>query len=157
LYVSDGQTTAIAPQGIRDSGTVSVQVEYKGVASQPVSLPVLPVRPGIFTVNRSGTNQAVIINSDGSLNSTSNPAQRGSVVSLYATGGGLAAPSVADDQLRDDSPSKLLAPHVLLTYTMDFEEYASDDALSAGEVAGSVEGLIKIVAQLPDFLYTGTN
>ncbi len=43
--------------------------------------------PGIFTT--TGVNgQAAAINQDGSLNSASNPAARGSVVSLYATGQG---------------------------------------------------------------------
>ena len=36
----------------------------------------------------SGTGQAAAINQDGSLNSESNPAPRGSIVSIYATGQG---------------------------------------------------------------------
>jgi uncharacterized protein (TIGR03437 family) len=43
--------------------------------------------PGIFTI-AGGTGQAAATNQDGSVNSTANPAARGSVVSLYATGQG---------------------------------------------------------------------
>ena len=43
--------------------------------------------PGIFTTT-GATGQAAALNQDGSLNSASNPAARGSVVSIYATGQG---------------------------------------------------------------------
>ncbi len=55
------------------------------VAGSPV--PVVGSAPGIFTVS-GGIGQAAANNQDGSLNSASNPAARGSVVSLYATGQG---------------------------------------------------------------------
>jgi uncharacterized protein (TIGR03437 family) len=48
---------------------------------------VVSAAPGIFTT-AGGTGQAAATNQDGSLNSESNPAARGSVVSLYATGQG---------------------------------------------------------------------
>jgi uncharacterized protein (TIGR03437 family) len=164
LYASGAQTTAVAPQGIRDSAAVSVQVEYKGVPSKAVVLPVLPMRPGIFTLDASGGGQAVVTNSDGSLNSTANPAEHGSVVSIYATGGGLVAPSVTDGQVRGDPPPKLLASVVRLLYSRDVDgdgllleyEISVAEVVSAAEVAGSVGGLVQIVAQVPDYLSAGT-
>jgi uncharacterized protein (TIGR03437 family) len=49
--------------------------------------------PGIFAVG-GGTGPAAALNEDGTANSASNPAERGSIVSLYATGDGGAAVSV---------------------------------------------------------------
>jgi uncharacterized protein (TIGR03437 family) len=49
--------------------------------------------PGIFTVN-DGTGQIAANNQDGSINSAANPAARGSVVSLYATGQGSGPASI---------------------------------------------------------------
>ncbi len=52
------------------------------------SIPVAGAAPGIFTTAGSGTGEAAAINQNGSLNSASNPAPRGSIVSFYATGQG---------------------------------------------------------------------
>ena len=78
---------------------MDVQVEYKGVRSEAVTAPVLASRPGIFSLDGSGQGQGAILNEDGSLNSPSNPALRGSIITIYATGGGEAAPGVVDGQI----------------------------------------------------------
>ncbi|MGD0131091.1 MAG: hypothetical protein ABSE57_03550 [Bryobacteraceae bacterium] len=45
--------------------------------------------PGLFTVDGSGSGQVAAVNQDGSLNNGANPAQAGSVVTLFATGQGV--------------------------------------------------------------------
>jgi uncharacterized protein (TIGR03437 family) len=55
-------------------------------------VPVATAAPGIFTIGATG--QAAALNQDGSLNSVMNPADRGSVVSIYATGQGSGAANV---------------------------------------------------------------
>jgi len=73
------QVNAIIPSGIAPgSATITVSGPL-GTATQSVS--VLPVAPGVF----------VIANQDGTLNSASNPAQRGAYVSIYGTGLGATA------------------------------------------------------------------
>jgi len=67
-------------------------VEYDGILAVAVTVPVLPAVPGIITTNSQGTGQAVALNQDGSLNSASNPAARGTIVILYATGEGSEVP-----------------------------------------------------------------
>ncbi len=42
--------------------------------------------PAIFTVNGSGSGQAVALNEDGTVNSAANPAKGGSLVRLFGTG-----------------------------------------------------------------------
>ena len=49
--------------------------------------------PGIFTM-ANGMGQAAANNQDGSINSATNPAARGSIVTLYATGEGVNVSSV---------------------------------------------------------------
>jgi uncharacterized protein (TIGR03437 family) len=68
-------------------------VEYNGIYSVAATVPVLPAIPAIITVNSEGTGEAVAVNQDGTLNSASNPAARGSVVTLYATGEGQRNPA----------------------------------------------------------------
>jgi len=41
-------------------------VEYDGILSVAVTVPVLPAVPGIITTNSQGTGQAVALNQDGS-------------------------------------------------------------------------------------------
>ena len=60
--------------------TVDVQVEYNGVRSESLIVPVLEARPGIFSIEGSGRGQAAVTNEDGSPNSAANPARRGSVI-----------------------------------------------------------------------------
>ena len=83
VYVSDQQSSAIIPYAMAGRASVDVQVEYKGVRSDPVTVPVLASRPGIFSVDASGQGQGAILNEDGTLNSASNPARRGAVISIY--------------------------------------------------------------------------
>ena len=49
-------------------------------------LPVVPSAPAIFTQDSSGAGPGAVFNEDTTLNSPSNPAARGSVAVLFATG-----------------------------------------------------------------------
>lgn len=42
--------------------------------------------PGLFTASANGSGQLAVLNQDGSVNSPTNPAARGSVISLFGTG-----------------------------------------------------------------------
>jgi uncharacterized protein (TIGR03437 family) len=86
FYTSATQINALAPGSLTPNSptTLSIVVDGVTVATSPV--PVATASPGIFTTGASG--QAAALNQDGSLNSATNPADRGSVVSIYATGQG---------------------------------------------------------------------
>jgi hypothetical protein len=73
-YTSSGQINAVVPFGIAGSSQAELLVQYQGVESNRVSLPVASAVPGIFTLNRSGTGPAVVVNEDGTFNSAANPA-----------------------------------------------------------------------------------
>jgi uncharacterized protein (TIGR03437 family) len=75
--------SAVAPFGLQGRASTQVQVEYLGVASAPIAIPVATALPGIFTVNASGKGAAIT-------------AAAGSTIVLYATGGGAMTPAVAD-------------------------------------------------------------
>jgi uncharacterized protein (TIGR03437 family) len=88
IYATKNQVAAVVPYELAGSDSTEVQVEYKGVLSVAVTVPVLAAVPGIITTNSQGTGQAVALNQNGSANSAANPAARGSIVTLYATGEG---------------------------------------------------------------------
>ena len=87
FYTSATQINALAPVSLAANSTTQMSIVVNGAAIAGSSVPVVATAPGIFTTT-GATGQAAAINQDGSLNSASNPAARGSVVSLYATGQG---------------------------------------------------------------------
>ncbi len=85
VYVSAKQVSAIIPAGATGQNA-QVAVQYLGQTSTAVTVPLAAAAPALFTVNSSGTGQALAINADGSLNGTSHPATPGSTVTLYLNG-----------------------------------------------------------------------
>jgi uncharacterized protein (TIGR03437 family) len=152
VYVSDKQSSAIVPYGVAGQTSVDVQVEYKGVRSEAVTVPVLTSRPGIFSLNGSGQGQGAILNEDGSVNSAANPAQRGSILSLFGTGGGEAVAGIVDGQIvRDAVPRTNLPVSVVFDLGLADFGIASKQAevLYAGGVPGSIAGLLQVNFRVP--------
>ena len=96
LYlVSPGQINFVVPMNAPTSGTANVVVQQvsTGQILGAGTLPMSTVAPGIFMgaqlpVGAQGY-QAAVINQDGTVNGASNPAPRGSIISIYATGQGV--------------------------------------------------------------------
>ena len=91
-YASATQINAVVPYEIAGQTSVSMQVQYQGAQSASTALQVANASPGVFTVNSSGTGQAVAADQDGSFNGPSTPATKGSYVTIYFTGGGQTNP-----------------------------------------------------------------
>jgi uncharacterized protein (TIGR03437 family) len=96
VYSFQPQIAAYIPYEIAGKRFTEVQVTYNGAKSNPILVPVTAAAPGIFTYDPRGIGQAAALNQDNSYNGTSNPAPRGSVVVLFATGEGMTNPAGAD-------------------------------------------------------------
>jgi len=88
LYTSAGQIAVMAPYYLYWKNSASIQVEVNSLKSNTVTVFVQQSQPAIFTLDASGHGPGAILNQDYSLNSPANPASRGSIVMLYATGEG---------------------------------------------------------------------
>jgi uncharacterized protein (TIGR03437 family) len=152
LYVSDKQSTAIVPYAVAGLSSVDVEVEYRGVRSEAVTVTVLTSRPGIFSLDASGQGQGAILNEDGSINSPSNPARRGSIISIFGTGGGEAAPAVVDGQFISGTLPRTSLP-VSVFFDLGNNEHQVEakqaEVLYAGGVSGSVAGLLRLDVRVP--------
>jgi uncharacterized protein (TIGR03437 family) len=95
-YSIRGQVGAVVPYGVAARKTTEVVVEYRGLRTPPLRLPVTDSAPALFTWDSSGKGQAAMLNETGCCNSARNPAARGSVAALYATGAGVMTPAVLD-------------------------------------------------------------
>lgn len=96
LWVQDTQINLVAPWSLTPGQTTQVCASYKGVKANCLTWPVEQTSPGIFAVDDS---HASALNQDGTLNSASNPAAPGSIVSVFATGLGPIVPPQADGSL----------------------------------------------------------
>ena len=153
LYTSATQVAAVAPYGVTGP-TVQVTVTYQGQASVPATIQVFAAAPGLFTADGTGAGQAAAINQDGTINSASNPAPLGSVISLYATGGGQTSPVGVDGQL---STSPLASQSLPVQVYVGQEMVLSTAQLQyAGPAPGEIAGLMQINVPLPLGLKTGS-
>ncbi|HWC95461.1 MAG TPA: SBBP repeat-containing protein [Candidatus Sulfopaludibacter sp.] len=138
LWAQDHQVNAIVPFAVAGKSATQVAVTYQGVPSPPVRASVAASAPGVFTLNSSGGGASVAFNQDGSLNTPSNPAARGSIVTLWLTGGGLASQRYADGEIAPatQTASLVVTPQVYFGTAPANVQYAGQ---APGLVAGAVQ------------------
>jgi uncharacterized protein (TIGR03437 family) len=148
LYAQSGQINAVAPYSISGSQTVQVVVEFQGVDSTPSTMLVAPAAPAIFTMDQSGHGQGAILNQDTSVNSDLNPADRGSIVTLFASGAGLLVPAAQDGAVTTDLATAMLPVAVLV-------DGQNPEITYAGAAPGLVSGVLQVNFRLPSQAMTG--
>jgi uncharacterized protein (TIGR03437 family) len=148
VFAADGQISAVVPYAVAGSASVEVLVEFFGVLSAPVTVAVTAASPALFTVNSQGWGPAAALNQDYRLNTAQNPAPRGSVVLLFATGEGMT------DQAADGVLATPPLPRPLLPITVTVGGRPAE-VLYAGAAPGLVAGVMQINARIPDDAPTG--
>jgi uncharacterized protein (TIGR03437 family) len=152
LYTSATQIGLIVPYTV-SGASAQVAVSYNGVTSAPFSVSVAPVDPGVFSLASSGQGQGAILNvsatGDYTINSSSNPAPRGSTAVIYITGAGATTSSVYN-QLIPASPA--VTPLMTPTVTIGGQPAI---LLGAQAPPGSVPGLIQLNVTVPSNIQPG--
>jgi uncharacterized protein (TIGR03437 family) len=144
LGVQARQSSAVVPFSIAGKSSTLVEVEYQGRRTQGLFLPVTSSAPGIFTLDQSGRGQGAILNEDGiTVNSPANPAPRGSIVSIFATGAGETDPVSLDGVL---AWGILPAPKLPVAVRIGG---AAAEILYAGAAPGLVSGVLQVNARVP--------
>ncbi|HEX3880893.1 MAG TPA: hypothetical protein VHW24_28120, partial [Bryobacteraceae bacterium] len=141
------QISAIVPFGVTGS-SAQVTVLNQGQTTAPVTVNVAQAAPAVFTLNASGTGQAAAFNSDKTLNSASNPANAGSIVTLFITGAGATNPPSNDGTIATVPLPTVSGASVAIggkSATVDY----------AGGSQGTVDGIIQVNATVPDGLTGG--
>lgn len=145
VYAGPNLISAVAPYELAGSSNVSVQVVCNGVGSNALRLPVAASVPGIFTANSAGTGPGAILNQDYSVNSPSNPASKGSEVTIYATGEGQTSPQGVTGSVTPIS-ANTAAPAQPVTVQIAGQPAT---VLFAGEAPGFVSGVLQVNVQVP--------
>jgi len=147
IYASASQVNAVAPYGLAGKSTTQVQVEYQGVLSNAMSVPVQAAHPGLFTVDSSGLGGGAILNQDYSVNSGLHSAARGSWVMIYCTGGGVTIPASLDATITPAPPPLYnLSPTNPVSVTIGG---VAATVSYSGAAPSQIAGLTQINAQVP--------
>jgi len=151
LYVSANQVNTIVPYEVAGKSTSVMQLTGPGGATYSATLPVSVTAPAVFVIGGSSGAQGAILNSNLSVNSTANPAARGSTVAIYATGTGLLNQSVTDGMLIPfTNPPVSAAPVTVVIGGLPAP------VTYQGAAPGLVAGVMQINAQVPAGVSPGT-
>jgi uncharacterized protein (TIGR03437 family) len=147
LYTSANQTNLIVPYEVAGKTSTVMQAVYAtaGGTLQTTAwvLPIAASAPGIFTIDATGTGPGAVVNQDGSVNSAGNPAARGSVISIYATGEGQTVPAGVTGSVTLSNPKAPVLPVTVaiggIGATVQY----------AGSAPGEVAGVLQVNAVVP--------
>jgi uncharacterized protein (TIGR03437 family) len=149
LYGAQNQINAIVPFGVSGKAATQLTVTAQGKTIAGAALPVAAVAPAIFTLNSSGAGAGAILNQDLSVNSTSNPAAKGSVIAIFVTGLGQTNPPSVDGQVTGSVlPAPILSPSVKIGGLDAKVEFA-------GAASGLVAGVMQVNALVPSSVGSG--
>ena len=143
LAASSSQVHAVVPQGVSSDSTVDIVLTFKGTVSAPVTLPVKPASPALFTLDGSGQGQSAALNQDGKVNTSAQPADRGTIVSLFGSGFGEWSQPAPDGTIFGSTPPALKSD---VSVTIGG---VAAKVLYAGGAPGLVSGVVQIDAEIP--------
>jgi len=148
FYTTGSVTSVIVPNFVVPGNSASIVVDTPGQTTKAFTVPMAPSSPGLFALNAAGAGQLVAMNQDGSLNSSTNAAVAGSIVTVYATGTGVTTPGSVIGAIQTEA----VAPISKTAVTIG----GKDAPVSyAGTPAGVVSGLTIIQATVPSGLTAG--
>jgi uncharacterized protein (TIGR03437 family) len=95
-YVSPSQVNVLIPY-LLAPGAATLQLEVNGVAGPPVQILLRDTAPGLFT--QADNTTVLAVHGDWTLVTEENPARKGEVIILFATGLGQTNPTTISGQL----------------------------------------------------------
>lgn len=143
LYVQDSLIQLQVPAGLHGRAQATLEVWWQGGLRTKFTVPVEDIAPRLFLLEGAG-GQVQALNQDGNINVADNPALRGSVVSLFATGSGLWDGPLADGAPTPPAPPLLPRPAV----TVEVDGRLAE-VLSATAAPGLV-GTLQVNVRLPN-------
>jgi len=144
------QINVFAPDILEPGTPVNIVVQVDATPSAPVSVPVVAAVPGLAAADQSGSGEGAILNQDGSVNSTANPAARGSIVSLFGTGEGSISPQLFSGYLTISTPFS--APTKPVSVSIGGQPA---DIIYVGEAPFQPAGVFQINARIPAAIAAG--
>ncbi len=143
FYVGTNQINGVAPFELTGHTITHIEIAWGGNVIAGLLVPVTPASPAIFTLDGSGQGQGAILNQDETVNSPKNPAARGDIVALFATGSGQTDPPSADGHIGGAFALKPAMPVSVQIGGIDAE------VLYAGGAPGLINGVLQVNCRIP--------
>jgi uncharacterized protein (TIGR03437 family) len=118
-YVSPTQINFVVPMSAPTSNTADLEVVQASTGRLYASaqVPMNVASPGIYLAQYTGaTRQAIVVNQDGTTNSPTNPAKRGTVITIYGTGQGYVPNAPPDGSLPQGLVTTPTNPRVVMNF-----------------------------------------
>jgi uncharacterized protein (TIGR03437 family) len=143
VYATNGQVSAVAPYSLAGKTSTNIEIEYRGVKSPAVAVPVAPLVPALLTADASGVGKAAALNEDNSPNSEIG-ALPGQYVVLFGIGGPETDPAGSDGEINTGLAPFKQPVRVLI----DGKEVPASDIAYGGAVPGLVHSVFQINVRL---------
>jgi uncharacterized protein (TIGR03437 family) len=159
LYAGPNQINAIVPAGVADENATTVQIVTPNGTIAGPSLIVRPSHPDVFRdfqISDASFPPALALNQNGTVNSISNPAAQGSIVTVFASGGG--GLNLPDGEITSTLPTIYYLPGGILLLPVSVVDNSNSgtgnvseslEVLYAGQAPGEIAGVIQVNFQLP--------
>jgi uncharacterized protein (TIGR03437 family) len=148
FYAGTDQINFVVPANAPQNGTADVQVveTATGRVLGDTTVVMFPVSPGVFTQTATGSGAGVIANQDGTLNTPTNPAAPGSIVTIYLTGQGYISGMPADGA----APSAALSTPYTPTVYVGGANFVPPGNVKYSGLAPEQVGVWQINVQIPN-------
>jgi uncharacterized protein (TIGR03437 family) len=160
LYAGPNQINAIVPSDVYGQETTKLQIITPSGTLAGLTLQVHSSAPGVFSIagGISPAPFAAALNQDGSVNSATNPAALGSLVTVYASGAGVSTAAPQDGAILGSSFGSPPYPVAMYSFPLLIGVRVgtlppgplSLEVLYAGDAAGLVAGATQINFRLPE-------
>jgi uncharacterized protein (TIGR03437 family) len=151
FHVFPSQVTLQVPMNSPTTGTIDVTVIKKstGQIFGTSAIPMAVASPGIFNNGTSTVRTAAVLNQDGSANSPTNRAERGSVIQIFATGQGFVPNAPPDGEAPTGAVPTPEKPRVFIgtCYTDDCNE--KEETILYSGLAPGLVGVWQINVRVP--------
>jgi uncharacterized protein (TIGR03437 family) len=151
--VLPSRVTFQVPWATPTTGNADIQLirASTGEVLAAATFPLQPADPGLFTANAQGFGLLAVTNQDGTVNTPSNPAPRGSVISLYGTGIGPVPNPPPDGQVAT-SPThdSLWRGSLRISMALPGPGVITDDNILYFGLVNWFPGVFQINVKIPD-------
>jgi len=157
LYIGPTQVNLQIPPAVAPGTSVPVQIRKPDGSTLLATVTVAAAAPGIFTVLMNGQGQGAVLNQDNGRNGDPkvlvgvNPAARGSVIQIFATGAGDTTPALAAGEAAPTGGNPLVLTKVQPTVTIG----GKNAKVQFSGMAPGFVGLWQINAEVPQDVTPG--
>ena len=157
LYAQSRQINVQAPVELDGKSQTMISVVYNNLTIGTITTKVDRFgAPGLFRLHPGLAVDTAALNQDGTVNSRTNPASKGSVISTWGTGFGMITPACKTGELNPDQAVSLSLP-LLVSFS---EANPDPNAFPAkptysGSAPGLLCGIVQINRTIPDWVAPG--